>query len=68
MLDTEKKELLDKMVPKAVLKAVTDRAKHAIIKRVFGEDIVPIFSYPFRIGREARVQYVNGEVILQDIN
>ena len=66
MLDTEKKVLLDKMDPKAALKAITDRAKHTILKRVFDTDIIPIFNYPFRIGREARIGYVDGEVILQE--
>jgi len=66
MLDKEKKELLQSMIPKAVLKAVTEEAKHCIIKRVFGKDIIPIYEYPFRIGREARVEYVDGEVILQE--
>ncbi|MEA1914779.1 MAG: FHA domain-containing protein, partial [Campylobacterota bacterium] len=44
----------------------TDRAKHSIIKRTHGQDIIPVYTYPFRIGREARVQYVDGEVILQE--
>jgi pSer/pThr/pTyr-binding forkhead associated (FHA) protein len=66
MLDNEKKELLKSMIPKAVLKAVTNESKHAIIRRVFGKDIIPIYNYPFRIGREARVEYVKGEVILQE--
>lgn len=66
MLDSEKKELLENMVPKAVLKAVSDSAKNSIAKRVFSHDIIPIYNYPFRIGREARVQYTDGEVILQE--
>ena len=66
MLDNEKKELLQSMIPMAVLKAVTKESKHSIIKRVFGKDIIPIYKYPFRIGREARVEYVDGEVILQE--
>lgn len=66
MLDNEKKELLHSMIPKAVLKAVTEESKHSIIKRVFGKDIIPIYNFPFRIGREARVEYVDGEIILQE--
>ncbi len=66
MLDLEKKELLDSMVPKAVLKALTKRAKHSIIRKAHGQDIVVMFNYPFKIGREARVKYVGGEVILQE--
>jgi pSer/pThr/pTyr-binding forkhead associated (FHA) protein len=66
MLDTEKRELLHSMLPKAVLKALTPEAKHSIIKRTFHQDIIPIYNFPFRIGREARVKYVDGEVILQE--
>lgn len=66
MLDKEKKELLHSMIPKAVLKALTQESKHSIIKRVFNHDIVPVYNYPFKIGREARVGYVDGEVILQE--
>jgi len=66
MLDNEKKELLNSMLPKAVLKALTPEAKHSIIKRTFHQDIIPIYNYPFRIGREARVKYIDGEVILQE--
>lgn len=66
MLSTEKKELLSKIIPKATLKALTESSRHTIIKRVFREDIIPIFSYPFRIGREARVEYIEGEVVFQE--
>jgi len=66
MLDNEKKELLHSMIPKAVLKAVTEESKHSITRREFGHDIIPIYNYPFKIGREARVNYVDGEVILQE--
>ncbi len=66
MLDEEKKKLLESMIPKAVLKAMTEEAKHSIIKREFSQDIIPIYDYPFKIGREARIQFVNGEVVLQE--
>lgn len=66
MLDNEKKELLASMVPKAILKAHTEESKHSIIKRNFGQDIIPIYKYPFRIGREARVDYIDGNVVLQE--
>ena len=66
MLNDEKKELLNSMVPKAVLKAVTAEAKHSILKRFFGQDIIPIYDYPFRIGREARIEYLNDKIIIQE--
>jgi len=66
MLNEEKRVLLESMVPKAVLKAITEEAKHSIIKREFSQDIIPIYKYPFKIGREARVQFVNGDIVLQE--
>ncbi len=65
MLNDEKKELLSSMIPKAVLKAVTSEAKHSIIKRSFSQDIIPIYDYPFRIGRESRFEHVDNEIIIQ---
>jgi len=66
MINNEKKELLSALVPKAILKALTSPAKHSISRRVNGLDIVKIFNYPFKIGREARVQYIDGKVIIQE--
>lgn len=66
MLDEEKIILLKKMVPKAILKAMTGEAKHSIIKREFAQDIIPIYNYPFKIGRESRVRFIDGEVVLQE--
>ncbi len=66
MLNNEKKELLKNMIPKAVLKAVTSEAKHSIVKRSFGQDIIPIYNYPFKIGREARVEYIDDKIIIQE--
>jgi len=66
MTKDDKKELFDAIVPKAVLVAITETSKYSIIKRMHGKDILPIFKYPFRIGREARVDFVDGEVILQE--
>ncbi len=66
MLNEEKEELLNDIIPKAVLKAIEEESKHAIIKRIFNHNIIPITRYPFRIGREARVEYIDGEVVLQE--
>jgi len=66
MLNDEKKELLRSVIPKAVLKAVTSEAKHSILKRFFGQDIIPIYSYPFKIGREARIEHFDDKIIIQE--
>ena len=36
MLDIEKKELIDIIMPKAVLIAQTENAKHSIVTRMYG--------------------------------
>jgi len=66
MVDDEKQEFIDKLVPKAILKAITNQSKHSIVKRVNGLDVAVVFNFPFRIGREARVSYVDGEPVLQE--
>ena len=66
MLNDEKKEILDSVIPKAVLKAATGEAKHSILKRFFGKDIIPIYDYPFRIGREARIEHLDDKIIIQE--
>ena len=66
MLNDEKRELLKSVIPKAVLKAVTSEAKHSILKRFFGQDIIPIYNYPFKIGREARIEYLDDKIIIQE--
>jgi len=66
MLNDEKKELLRSMIPKAILKAVTSEAKHTILQRSFNQDIIPIYNYPFKIGREARVEYLDDKITIQE--
>jgi hypothetical protein len=66
MLTHEKKELLTQLVPKAVLKALTSKAKHAILKKTANEELIPIFEFPFKMGRETRVSYIDGEIIIQE--
>jgi len=66
MINLEKKELIDTIVPKALLLALTKTSKYSIIKDTQTKDTIPIFTYPFRIGREARVEFVKGKAVLQE--
>ena len=63
---SDKKSLLEEITPKAVLKAKTDEAKNAIIKSCLGEGIVGIWEFPFRIGRESRIDLVKGEQVIAE--
>ena len=62
----DKKSLLEKITPKAVLRATTDEAKHAIGKRGLGEGLIGIWQFPFRIGRESRTTLVEGKTIISE--
>ena len=62
----DKQSLLAEIIPKAVLKATTDEAKQAIGKNCLGEDMIGIWQFPFRIGRESRVTYVEGELVVSE--
>jgi pSer/pThr/pTyr-binding forkhead associated (FHA) protein len=56
----EKRKILDKIMPRAVLKAMSAEAVEAIPQNQRVDDMVVIRTFPFRIGRESRVRSVNG--------
>ena len=62
----EKQRVIKSIVPKAILKALTDGSKYAITKKNYELDVIPIYNYPFKIGREARVDHVKGEAIVKE--
>jgi len=66
MLSTEKKEILNIVLPKAVLIAQTQDAKYSIVKKINEQNVIPIYNYPFKIGREARVTYIDGKIIVHE--
>jgi hypothetical protein len=51
-----KEELLKRITPLAVLRAITAEAKDSIIKSCLGEGVIGIWKYPFHIGRESRLK------------
>ena len=56
-----KQEILAKFRPKAALRAVTPEALRAVPAGMLVGDLLPILHLPFRIGRESRVQKIEGE-------
>ncbi|THB79711.1 MAG: FHA domain-containing protein [Desulfobulbaceae bacterium] len=58
----DKKSILNKIIPVAVLKALTQEAEHAIPLTMSVEGFVSIRQFPFRVGRESRVQTVKGKI------
>ena len=59
----DKQALLNHVTPLAVLKAITPESKNAITNSCLGNEIIGIWHFPFRLGRESRVQYVEGEMV-----
>jgi len=58
-----KEELIKSLIPPAVLIAKTKEAKFAIMDNFCKQNIIPIWHFPFRIGRESR--YKPSEVGIQ---
>ena len=58
----EKQTILKKLIPVAVLKALTPAAEQAVPQAILVAGLVPIRSFPFRVGRESRVKIVDGRV------
>ena len=51
-----KEELLKRITPLAVLRAITPEANDSIIKSCLGDGLIGIWQYPFHIGRESRLK------------
>ena len=58
---TDKKTLADKVIPFALLQAVSREAAQAVPQGMLVDDLICIRQFPFKIGRESRVRVVNGK-------
>lgn len=59
---TEKQEIFKRIMPLAVLKAMTPEARLAVSQILIVDGIVPLHRFPFRVGREMRVKIIDGRV------
>jgi hypothetical protein len=57
-----KLELLTEILPKAMLQALTPEAKEAVPSHLLRGDLIAIYAFPFKIGRESRVTKINGKL------
>jgi hypothetical protein len=57
-----KLEILKKVIPLAVLKAMNPEARLAVSQMLIVDGIVPLHRFPFRVGRELRVKIIDGRV------
>ena len=62
----DKQSLLISVTPVAILKAKTSEARDAISKNCLGNEIIGIWKFPFRIGRESRIEEVKGELVISE--
>ena len=62
----EKLAILKILLPDAVLKAMTPEAVKAAPLGKIESGLIRIESFPFRVGREARVAFVDGELLILD--
>ena len=58
----EKKEIIEILRPIAALEPLTPEAVSAVPQELIVSTFVPIRQFPFRIGRESRVQMVGGSL------
>jgi len=58
----EKEEILERYLPKAALKAITDEAVEAVPVNYIDDDLIIIRKFPFKVGRESRVAKINGRL------
>lgn len=59
----DKQKVLKTVIPLAVLEALTPEAIEAVPDvYLLGENMVAIYRFPFRIGRESRLQRLDGEL------
>ena len=59
---TDKKKLLETILPVAVLKALNPATELAVSPSVMIAGMIPLRLFPFRVGRETRVKIVDGRV------
>ena len=64
----DKQSILERVTPLAVLKPMTAEAENSISRYCLGHDFIGIWAFPFRIGRESRVETVNGKLVHAERN
>jgi hypothetical protein len=58
----EKKEILERYLPKGALKAITEEAVEAVPVGRIDKDLIIIREFPFKVGRESRVARLHGRL------
>lgn len=62
----DKESLIKRVTPLAILKAITPESKNAITKNCLGNELIGIWKFPFRVGRESRVREIDGQLVIYE--
>jgi len=59
----EKRQIISSFIPVAVLKPMTDEACEAVPQDLLTDGLIKVSKFPFKIGRESRVQELEGRLL-----
>ena len=62
----DKQALLKRVTPLAILKAITPEARNTMAKNCLGDEFIGIWKFPFRIGRESRIENRDGKLVVSE--
>ncbi len=62
----DKQSILKSLTPLATLKPMTPETKNSITNNCLGDEFIGIWKFPFRVGRESRVEIKDGETLLSE--
>lgn len=62
----DKQALLKRLTPLATLKPMTDEMRNSITNNCLGDEFIGIWKFPFKIGRESRVETQDGKILLSE--
>jgi pSer/pThr/pTyr-binding forkhead associated (FHA) protein len=58
----DKLEILERIMPIAVLRALTPAAALAIPQLIVADGLIAVYRFPYRVGRESRLKIMDGRV------
>jgi len=64
----DKQSILKRVTPVAVLKPMTPEATNSINRNCLHHEFIGIWQFPFHLGRESRVETVNGKLVRTERN
>ncbi len=59
----EKQSVLQRLIPLASLRAISEEAKASVPSRFISGNLISIRNFPFMVGRESRVKEIHGKTV-----